>query len=151
MYNGEDTIQEPYIQSLPETLTKYAFNGDAISIVSADIHYDEQHNPIGTDVVLRIEGKEEPMYLPEVLGDGAVQSLVAAVAAVRALQNDTPVTALRKAIASRAPTPGRMRVLREKTAAPLLTIHTTPHQSRLRRHCARSRCLTEKRKLSCSA
>ena len=120
VYNGEDAMQKPYIRSLPETTVRHAFNGDAVSVVSSGIHYDERHNPIGTDVVLRIRGNEEPMYIPEVLGDGAAQSLAAAIAAVCAARNDIAVPVIRKAIASRAPTPGRMRILRGKNGSTII-------------------------------
>ena len=111
LYNGEDGVQKRYIRHMPEGVTVQAFNTDTIGVVRDGIHYDENRTPVGTDVVLSIDGAHEPCYIPDVLGRGAVQSLIAAVAAVRTVDPAMPMSVIRRAIASRKPTPGRMRIL----------------------------------------
>ena len=108
--NGEDTIQKPYIAALPDSIRICEFNGAAVSVTSRNIHYDGGR-PVGTDAVLSVDGTDEPFHIPDTLGDGAVQSLVAAVAAVRCVPVGVPVNTIRRAVASRKPTPGRMRIL----------------------------------------
>lgn len=110
LYNGEDAIQKPYISQLPDSVTARAFT-DTARVARSGIHYDEQHNPVGTDAVLSVSGVDEPFYIPDVLGAGAVQSLIVAVAVARTVDPAMPISVIRKAIASREPTPGRMRIL----------------------------------------
>ena len=118
IYNEDDSIQKPYIDAI-QGPKKISFNSDELSVAQTDIHYDQDGNPIGTDVVLSVDGAREPMYIPHVLGTGIVQSLIAAVAVARA-SSSMPFTAVRKAVASRSPTPGRMRILSGKQGSTIL-------------------------------
>ena len=110
LYNKEDDVQRAYINQVPDTVVLRSFNSDIIALKETGI-YHEGSVPVGSKVVLSMGGKDEPFYIPDTLGVGAVQSLVAAVSVVRCLPDAIPVPAIRKAIASRRPTPGRMCVL----------------------------------------
>ena len=117
VYNGDDPVQEPYMRGVSDTVATEAFNTEKVGVVSEGIHYDNARMPLGTDAVLSLDGVSEPFYIPDVLGRGIVQSLLAAVAAVRAVDPDISVSAVRRAVASRPPTPGRMRVLPGKNGS----------------------------------
>ncbi len=110
VYNAEDDIQKMYIADMPDTISLRAFNSDSIFIEETRIHYDG-HNPVGMDVVLSLNGEQEPFYIPETLGTGVVQSFIAAVTTIVNLYEVIPMQTIRRAIASRHPTPGRMRIL----------------------------------------
>lgn len=109
--NYEDPLQQERLATIPTSVTTRYFNTDALSVVRTDIHYDDEGHPIGTDVVLSLRGKDETFYIPETLGNGAVQCLVAAVAAALVIDETIEVRVLRRAIASRKPTLGRMHIL----------------------------------------
>ena len=110
VFNAEDTVQKPYIDALPDSLSLRPFNGGDSTVVTAGAHC-VGGRPVGTDAVLSVGGTDEPFYIPDTLGAGAVQSLIAAVTAVRCVDPPVPVSVIRRAIASREPTPGRMRIL----------------------------------------
>ena len=119
VWNGEDEIQKKYISNTSKTFNINSFNSDSIEVVSSNIHYDE-YGPIGTDILIKIDGSEETFYMPEVIGEGVVQSLVASLATVRAISKDIPITVMRKAIASRPATPGRMHILGGKNGSVII-------------------------------
>ncbi len=111
VYNAEDAVQKRYCNDLPKNIKLTDFNGNTVSVAETGIHYDT-NRPTGTDAVLVLDGVREPFYIPEVLGTGVVQSMAAAVAAARCVLPGIAVSDMRKGIASRPPTPGRMRILR---------------------------------------
>ena len=109
--NGKDKVQQARMHTLPTNVTIRQFNADDVFVADTGIHYDDDGRPVGTDVVLSLRGGDETFYIPDTVGNGAVQSLAAAVTASLAVDDGIPTNVLRRAIASRQPTPGRMRVL----------------------------------------
>ncbi|MDE0243387.1 MAG: UDP-N-acetylmuramoyl-tripeptide--D-alanyl-D-alanine ligase [Candidatus Kaiserbacteria bacterium] len=109
--NGADKIQQKRLHLLPAQTALHQFNTDNLSVVKSDIHYDDDGKPLGTDVVLSINGTDETFYIPDNIGDGMVQCLITAVATTRAIDGSISTETLRRAIASRTPAPGRMRIL----------------------------------------
>ena len=119
LFNEKDEIQKKYLSSTSKTFNKESFNSDSIDVITSSIHYDED-SPIGTDVLIKINGSEETFYMPEVVGEGATQSLIISLAAVRAISKDISMMVMRKAIASRTPTPGRMHLLRGRNGSVII-------------------------------
>lgn len=117
-YNSDDVIQKRYLKEKEtEIRAKLIPYNEIISLNAKGVHYDDDGMPVGSDVTLTIAGKEEPFFIPEALGAGAVSALITATAiAVEAVPNMS-IPVIRKAIASRKPTPGRMRILPGKNGS----------------------------------
>ena len=107
VYNDADSAQRTYAADRPhwQPMSKFA------SLVSYGVHAGADGRPLGLDVVLNIEGREEPFYVPETVSVGAAHALVAATAAAVVI-GGVSIPNVRKAVASREPTPGRGRILR---------------------------------------
>ena len=118
-YNNEDFIQKEY---LPKKLNRnlQPFPSKSIYLKNMSIHYDDEGNPVGTDVVLSLRGNDETFYIPDTLGEGAVNALIASITLVESLDNNVSVSTIRRAIASRNPTPGRMRILHGKNGSSII-------------------------------
>ena len=114
LYNANDTIATEQIakQNIQAAVRAYNKEEDTkgIQYITHGIHYS-QGVPVGTDLTIAIEGKEEPFYIPDTLGEGSAKAVIAATAIVRTALPTTEVSVLRKAVASYPPTPGRMRLL----------------------------------------
>ena len=109
--NGKDRIQQKRLHLLPSNVTVHQFNTDTLSVVHSSIHYDDDGRPLGTDVTLSMNDGDETFYLPDTLGNGAVQCLITAISAVLAVDSTITANTLRRAAASRDSAPGRMRIL----------------------------------------
>ena len=112
--NGLDSIQMTRVPNKK----KISFGKGDINLISSGIHLDELDKPIGTDFILEINGKEEPMYMPSTLV--SVNSVIAAIAICIAFNKDISISKIRKAIASREPTPGRMRIIKGRNWATIV-------------------------------
>ena len=110
VYNAEDPIQQPYIDALPRTVSFSGFNSDTVKVVETEVHYDAGA-PTGVDATILLDGKREVVFIPGTIGTGVVQSLIAAVVAVRCLPVGISNSLIAQAALSRRPTPGRMHIL----------------------------------------
>ena len=104
LFNSEDPVQRRYVDN------SWVDLNSIVSIVSYDIHHDSD-NPVGMDVVLNVNDKEETFYIPNVISIGAVNSLVQAVSIVLSIDNTISISTIRKAVASQLPTSGRGRIV----------------------------------------
>ena len=114
IYNQQDATTRAVLEKETFAGVLVPFNDErtasGVQYHSHSSHYVEGV-PVGTDVSLSIDGTIEPFYIPEVLGEAVAQSLTAAVSVVRVLLPTLSVSSIRHAVASRDPTPGRMRLL----------------------------------------
>ena len=118
--NKVDGIQQKRLHLLPARVSLRQCNDDTTSVVSADIHYDDDGKPLGTDIVVSLNGTDETFYIPDNVGNGIVQCLITAIVTARAIDAAISVETMRRAIASRAPAPGRMRILPGKKGSVII-------------------------------